>query len=171
MATADSQGLTDTAGSLMRDGIKRLPNEDVEQSTLRRRVPTQQYVVQKVDGSPPDPNARYLVLRLDSDPAARIAGRAFADAVATRDPALAEAVRSQCRATAKRGWSLPEAPQCHCGSDCIPIALRDVGRWSLEWECPECCDPVNGPAITWPFADVLADGEDFERLGFQWDVN
>jgi hypothetical protein len=36
------------------------------------------YTIAKADGSEIDPKAKYFVLRLDTDPAARIAARAYA---------------------------------------------------------------------------------------------
>lgn len=127
------------------------------------------YVVQKADGSPPDPNARYLVLRLDTDPFARKAAETYAAAVAPFDPRLAASVRRAAAATVKQGWSLPAAPGCECGGTCRPIAMEDFGRWSLEWECVECCEPTEGPAIPWPFAERFAEGTDFQRIGIGWD--
>jgi len=39
------------------------------------------YIVTKTDGSKVDPNAVYFVLRLDSDPQARLAARTYAHAI------------------------------------------------------------------------------------------
>ena len=47
------------------------------------------YVVRKTDGSPVSPMARYLVLRLDTDRAARVAAMAYAEAVVMENPELA----------------------------------------------------------------------------------
>jgi hypothetical protein len=133
-------------------------------------VPGQKYVIRKTDGSPADPDARYLVLRLDTDPFARQAAATYADAVADENPQLAEAVRVACAPKVKPGWSLPKAPRCGCGACCRPMAMQEMDRWVLEWECEDCCDPVDGPAITWPFVQDVAEGDDFERIGIDWDI-
>jgi len=39
------------------------------------------YIIQKTDGTPIDPNAQYLVLRPDTDIAARVAIRAYIQAL------------------------------------------------------------------------------------------
>ncbi|MDQ3333357.1 MAG: hypothetical protein M3552_22380 [Planctomycetota bacterium] len=75
-----------------------------------------------------------------------------------------------CAAKLKPDWRLPKSPRCQCGSKCRPVAMQDIGRWLLEWECDDCCDPVEGPAIAWPFVQAFAEGEDFERIGFDWDI-
>lgn len=144
------------------------PRQDTEPAGEGEKS-AQRYVVTKTDGSPPDPNARYLVLRLDTDPKARQAGRAYAEAVAANDPRLADAILSTCRAKVRSDWSLPASPRCRCGSKCRPVAMRGIEHWQLEWECQNCCDPVDGPAISWPFVEAFAEGEDFERLGMDWD--
>jgi hypothetical protein len=145
------------------------PKKAAPQPARTAPLTTGKYVISKADGSPVDPGARYLVLRLDTDPFARKAAEAYAEVVAEANPRLAEAVRDACAATPAPGWSLPKAPTCACGSPCRPIALEDFGRWSLEWECYECCDPVEGPAIPWPFVERFAEGSDFERIGLAWD--
>jgi hypothetical protein len=109
-------------------------------------------------------------LRLDTDPLARQAAETYADAVAATDPRLAEAVRVACAAKLKASWKLPRAPRCECGAACRPIAMQEIDRWILEWECNDCCDPVEGPAIPWPFVQECVGGEDFERLGIAWDI-
>ena len=47
------------------------------------------YLIQKADGAPVDPRARYFVLRYDTDPHAKVALRAYADAIRPRNPKLA----------------------------------------------------------------------------------
>jgi len=49
----------------------------------------EKYIITKTDGSDIDPNAVYFVLRLDADPNARIAGAAYAAAVAIDNDNLA----------------------------------------------------------------------------------
>lgn len=51
------------------------------------------YIVKKRNGSKVDPNAQYFVLRLDTDPAARVAALAYADAVQKTDPDFAVDLR------------------------------------------------------------------------------
>lgn len=157
-------------------GIKS-PVEQRKSTTVSRSLPASRipnepspkFAVQRLDGMPPDPNARYLVLRLDTDPFARKAAEIYAQSVSKNDPALAAAVRKACAATVKAGWSLPAAPRCECKSRCRPIALERDGRWSLEWECLACCEPVAEPPIAWPFTESFAKGTDFERIGIGWD--
>jgi hypothetical protein len=47
------------------------------------------YIVTKVDGSPVDPEAQYFVLRLDTDPSARLALRTYITQCAYKRPQLA----------------------------------------------------------------------------------
>ena len=49
----------------------------------------QKYIVAKADGSPVDPKAVYFVLRLDTDPHARVAAAAYAASVKATNPTLA----------------------------------------------------------------------------------
>lgn len=162
---------------------RRQPQQRSEASSLRRHLDPvrlrqnasspatgQKYVIRKADGSPADPEARYLVLRLDTDPLARQAAETYAEAVAATDPRLAEAVRVACAPKRKADWKLPRAPRCKCGTVCRPVAMQDIDRWVLEWECDDCCDPVEGPAIPWPFVQEFVEGEDFERIGIDWDI-
>jgi len=46
------------------------------------------YTVGKSDGTPVDPQAQYFVLRLDTDPHARVAARAYASSIQSEDPLL-----------------------------------------------------------------------------------
>ena len=48
------------------------------------------YEIRKTDGSPVDPKAVYFTLRLDTDPYARAAIRAYIEACRMEQPELAE---------------------------------------------------------------------------------
>jgi len=48
------------------------------------------YRIEKVDGSPVDPGAVYFTLRLDTDPHARRAIRAYVESCKGEEPKLAE---------------------------------------------------------------------------------
>lgn len=48
------------------------------------------YRIEKADGSPVDPNADYFVLRLDKDPHALVAARAYAKSIELEDEDLAK---------------------------------------------------------------------------------
>jgi len=52
------------------------------------------YLIDKADGTPTDPHAAYFVLRLDTDPAARAAALAYADACEATAPELAADLRA-----------------------------------------------------------------------------
>lgn len=52
------------------------------------------YVISKADGSAVDPEACYFVLRLDVDPAARAAMRAYADAVRDDNEEMADDIEA-----------------------------------------------------------------------------
>jgi len=51
------------------------------------------YVIAKCDGSPIDPQARYFVLRLDTDRCARAAAYHYAECIAPKWPGLAADLR------------------------------------------------------------------------------
>lgn len=52
------------------------------------------YIVTKRNGNPVDPKAEYLVLRLDNDETCRVAALAWADAIQTERPELADGIRA-----------------------------------------------------------------------------
>ena len=52
------------------------------------------YHIEKADGSPIDPNAEYFVLRIDKDPAARFAIRAYARFINNENPKFADDLRN-----------------------------------------------------------------------------
>jgi len=54
------------------------------------------YIIEKADGSQIDVGAEYFVLRIDKDPAARIAARAYAEAVKDTAPLLARDIIQKC---------------------------------------------------------------------------
>lgn len=65
------------------------------------------YIVTKTDGSPVDPNARYFVLRIDTDEAARSAALTYATAIEAADPVLADQLRQlvrQCAFGCRSKW-------------------------------------------------------------------
>lgn len=47
------------------------------------------YIVKRADGSPTDPDAKYFVLRIDTDPHARVALEVYAALVREDNPVLA----------------------------------------------------------------------------------
>lgn len=49
----------------------------------------EKYIIKKTNGNPIDPNAEYFVLRIDKDPHAKKALRAYADSVRKDNPILA----------------------------------------------------------------------------------
>jgi hypothetical protein len=49
----------------------------------------EKFRIQRVDGTPIPEGARYFVLRIDDDPHARAALRAYAESCAAENPALA----------------------------------------------------------------------------------
>lgn len=48
------------------------------------------YIVRNADGTEVDPNAQFLVLRIDKDIHARVALRAYATSIKNADPILAQ---------------------------------------------------------------------------------
>ncbi len=57
------------------------------------------YIVARADGSMDNPNAQYFVLRIDTDPYARPALVAYADACEKEYPKLARDLRQSLRFT------------------------------------------------------------------------
>ena len=53
-------------------------------------LPKDKYVVEKADGTPVDPEAQSFVLRLDTDPNARVAARAYARSVVRENNQFAQ---------------------------------------------------------------------------------
>ena len=51
------------------------------------------YIVSKSSGEPVDPEAKYFVLRLDTDPVARHAARVYARDIEAKNPRLARDLR------------------------------------------------------------------------------
>ena len=54
------------------------------------------YIVSKSSGEPVDPEAKYFVLRLDTDPVARHAARVYARDIEAKNPRLARDLREFC---------------------------------------------------------------------------
>ncbi len=54
------------------------------------------YIVHKADGGAVDPMADYFVLRLDTDPRARHAARAYARNIQGENPQLARDLEERC---------------------------------------------------------------------------
>ena len=54
----------------------------------------QKYVVSKLDGTPSDPSADYLVLRIDNDYAAMKAAIVYADEIAVENPQFSQELKS-----------------------------------------------------------------------------
>ncbi len=50
------------------------------------------YIISKTNGHSVDPNAEYLVIRLDKDPHALIGAEAYANSVKTVNPEFAEGI-------------------------------------------------------------------------------
>lgn len=69
------------------------------------------YIIQKSDGTPVDRHAAYFVLRLDADPAARHAMRAYARAIKKESPDLAADI-------ARWLWDFAPGPDCGCREAC-----------------------------------------------------
>lgn len=65
-----------------------MPNHDYRDGGLRRK-----YKIEKASGEPVDPEAVYFVLRVDEDPHARAALRAYADSVEQENATFAEELR------------------------------------------------------------------------------
>lgn len=55
------------------------------------------YIVTKANGDPVDPEAEYLVLRIDKDPGARWAAETYADYIQSQMPELAADIRERVR--------------------------------------------------------------------------
>ena len=55
------------------------------------------YNITKADGSPVDPDARYFILRIDTDPAAREVLLSYAKAIELENPLFADELRGWVR--------------------------------------------------------------------------
>lgn len=55
------------------------------------------YLIRKTDGSPVDPEAVYFLLRLDTDPHARVAALAYANSIEGEDPLLAKEIKEKLK--------------------------------------------------------------------------
>jgi len=60
------------------------------------------YIIFKDTGEPVDPEAKYFVLRYDSDPHAVVALRAYAESVARENPEFANDILQEINARASR---------------------------------------------------------------------
>jgi hypothetical protein len=89
------------------------------------------YTITKADGSPVDPNAQYLVLRLDTDRAACLAALTYADE--TDNPVLAQDLRE----VAERHRRRLER------ENCMHPGCREKAEYVV---CPDS-RPTNGVAL------------------------
>lgn len=60
------------------------------------------YDIKKTNGNPVSPNAQYFVLRIDTDPAARVALLAYADEVDYSEPEFACQIRGWVQSNSRR---------------------------------------------------------------------
>ncbi|MCE5185042.1 MAG: hypothetical protein LLF76_02830 [Planctomycetaceae bacterium] len=81
------------------------------------------YIIQKVDGSRIDPNADYFVLRLDTDPHARKAFRAYAESVQADNQQFA-------------GDILHHLEQHYFTKADLPDMVTTC--WLANYQCPKC---------------------------------
>lgn len=141
----------------------------------------QKYIVQKADGSPVDPNAKYIVLRVDAGEyvqACRAAVAVFARRVWCRNPDLAYDLEQLLfqygspfkkpdpgPATIRSDWSLPDKTCPTCGVKLQATACDIDGAWALMWECENDC--VDDLVIDWPFIEDWANAVDLEAAGFE----
>jgi hypothetical protein len=142
------------------------------------------YIIQKADGSPVDPDARYFILRLDDGEyvhACRAAAAVFARHVRHHNPDLADdlarllkdypspfcADLMRAPLSLKPGWALPEKNCPECGVKMRPIALWTGDGWWLGWDCENTCSEAEGLPIEWPFGDGWATPLDLESAGFE----
>jgi hypothetical protein len=107
------------------------------------------YEVRKKSGEPPDPEAFYFVLRLDTDPIAREVAHIYAHRIAPRHAALAADLHGVCETL---------------GQGSMDAAMRAGSRLYEEWcQMPPGTDGREGP-ITKGSAQAI---EDFIEA---WDV-
>jgi hypothetical protein len=76
--------------------------EGISKKEMRMQGLYRKYIITKADGSLVDPKAQYLVLRLDTDKAARVAAMMYADGIAQEKPELAADIRMWVDACIKR---------------------------------------------------------------------
>jgi len=79
------------------------------------------YTIAKADGRVVDPEACYFVLRLDSDTAAQVAMRAYADQVFNEAPELSDAINA-CLDELQR-------PPCGCREPACPHEILPSAIW------------------------------------------
>lgn len=83
------------------------------------------YKVEKADGSPTDPEARYFVLRIDTDAAARSALRLYCKEIKESAPELARDLANDI-IRCSRG------PICSCrGGECPHWGLEEPANFAL----------------------------------------
>jgi hypothetical protein len=125
------------------------------------------YIIKKADGTPIDPEADYFVLRLDTDPHARVAALAYADSIEPGNPRLAFELRQRvgdlngriqtspltsmpkngllCVECGKPQYLTPSGATCgeHGGAEGLPPAMLEMPDGRMV--------PQNGPEdrATW----------------------
>lgn len=133
------------------------------------------YNVSKADGSPVDPEAIYIVLRVDKGEyvhACRAGVMAFARAVRPINPQLHDdlvELLSQYpmgHAMVREGWTMPTGKCPSCSSDMEAVAVHTGDGWGLYLECPKCGDYPEED-LEWPLVVDYATGADLEAAGFR----
>ena len=71
------------------------------------------YRIEKGDGSPVDPKAIYFTMRLDTDPFARVAARAYVEACREEQPELARDLERVIRQFDEE-WQAPKLTKVEC---------------------------------------------------------
>ena len=93
------------------------------------------YKIEKADGSPVDPDAMYFVLRIDTDPHACVALRAYARSIRASDPDFADELDE---------WIESRPRELYCPFGC-EFERPNYGVNGNEYwvpSCPECDAPL-----------------------------
>jgi len=79
----------DIVDALLRAGYRHDKISELDHYSTVKIHSLGKYIVEKSDGSAVDPNAMYFVLRIDTDPHARVALRAYARSIRASNPDFA----------------------------------------------------------------------------------
>jgi hypothetical protein len=111
-------------------GIYKEKAESLEKEVERLRSAPKsglygKYIIQKADGAPVDPHADYFVLRLDTDPYARIAALEYA--IQTDDQTLGEMLEKRVM-----DHVFSEDDQCRKRAEAWPLGMIEKLRGEVE---------------------------------------
>jgi hypothetical protein len=121
------------------------------------------YIIEKSDGSPIDPDAEYFVIRIDKDPAARIAARAYAGAIKYKNQQLYKDIITKCSVYENASSAINKTAVENIITESAMKKVREElksdkseGSWYYGWQSNIACVIMDNSDINHDKANEIA---------------